>query len=103
MARLAQLPAPTRVIKIVAAGQTASIGAILAIFSRIAKRQPRIVCSGSSVGSLQPGRLALTSTVWTDLPVPALTPLTAGIQSVYARHLQLFQAGRLPLPPAARA
>ena len=98
MARLAELPSPLRITKILASGQTASIATILAIFSRIAKRQPRIVCAGSPVGSLQPSRLVLKSTVWTDLPLSGGTPLGTGIQSVYARHLQLFQAGRLPLP-----
>jgi len=102
MVRLAKLQAPVRVVKLIASGQTASIGAILAILSRIAKRQPRIVCSGSPKGKLQPSSLVLKSTVWIDLPLAAPTPLAAGIQSVFAHHLRLFQAGRLPLPPAIR-
>jgi UDP-glucose 4-epimerase len=102
MARLAQLPAPARVIKLIASGQTASIGAILAILSRIAKRQPRIVCSKAAAGKLQPSGLSLKSTVWSDLPLAPPMPLAAGIQSVFAHHLRLFQEGRLPAPPAIR-
>lgn len=96
--RLVRLPPPVRITKIIASGQTVSIGGILAIFSRIAKRQPRIICAGSSLGSLQPSRLPLRSTVWTDLRLPPQTPLPAGIRAVYGRHLELFQVGRLPLP-----
>ncbi len=101
--RLIRLPPPVRVVKIVASGQTASIGAILAVFSRIAKRQPRIICAGIPARALQPSRLALKSTVWTDLPLPAPTSLGEGIQAVYAHQLRLLQEGRLPLPPAMRA
>jgi UDP-glucose 4-epimerase len=96
--RLRRLPPPARVTKILASGQTVSIGAILAIFLRIAKRRPRIVCSASPLSALQPGRLPLKSTVWTDLPLAPSTPLPSGIQSVYRRHLELFQAGRLAFP-----
>ncbi len=103
MARLLSRPTPERITKIIASGQTVSIGGILSIFSKIAKRQPRIVCSGTPRGLLQPSRLALRSVVWTDLATAAPTPLPAGIQSVYAHQLRLFQGGRLPLPPALRA
>jgi len=103
MDRLTRMPPPARIVKIVASGQTASIGAILAVFSRIAKRQPRIVCAPTPIRALQPPRISLKSTVWTDLPLRAPTPISAGIQSVYAHHLRLFQAGRLPVPPATRA
>lgn len=96
--RLRGLPPPVRVTKILASGQTSSIAQILVVFSRIAKRQPRIVCSASPLSALQASRLPLRSTVWADLPVPPTTPLPSGILSVYRRHLELFQAGRLPVP-----
>ena len=98
MARLRSLPEPTHVTKIIASGQTTSIAGILAVFSHIAKRQPRIVCSADPLRRLQPMRLALRSTVWTDLPLPPETLLVTGIQAVYRYHLELFQAGRLPAP-----
>jgi nucleoside-diphosphate-sugar epimerase len=96
--RLRRRPLPVRVTKILASGNTSSIAGILGIFSRIAKRQPQIVCSGSPLSTLQPVRLPLRSIVWADLPVPPATPLPSGIQSVVRRHLELFQAGRLPVP-----
>lgn len=94
--RLRSLPSPARVMKIVASGQTTSIGSILSIFRRIARRQPRIICSGSPLGKLQPSRLALRSVTWPDLNVAPPTPLPAGIHAVYRHHLALLQAGRLP-------
>jgi UDP-glucose 4-epimerase len=101
MERLGVAAPPLRVTKIIASRQTASIGELLAVFSRIAKRQPRIVCGAVPSGALQPSRLTLKSTVWTDLPLPPPTPLGAGIQSVYREHLRLLQASRLPLPASA--
>jgi UDP-glucose 4-epimerase len=102
MDRLVRLPPPVRMTKIIASGRTATIGEILAVFSKVAKRRIQTVCSAHAAGSLQPSRLLLRSTVWTDLAMPALTPLEAGILSVYAHHLRLFQDGALPLPPANR-
>lgn len=97
MERLASAAEPARLVKIVASGQTASIAAILSIFTRIARRQPRIVCAAGGARS-QPGRLALKSVVWPDTASPDPTPLAVGIQSVYRSQLALYQAGRLPLP-----
>lgn len=102
MARLRSLPEPATVLKILASGQTSSIAGILAVFSRIAKRQPRIVCSGSALGKLQPTRLVLRSTVWPDLAPPLATSLAAGIQTVYRAQLALLQEGRLPAPVSVR-
>jgi UDP-glucose 4-epimerase len=96
MDRLRSLPPPIRATKIIASGHTTSIGAIIAIFGRIARRQPRIICSGSPLGELQPSRLALRSVTWEDLQFPPPTALAAGIHAVHRRHLELFQAGRLP-------
>jgi UDP-glucose 4-epimerase len=102
MDRQAGLAPPLRVTKIIASQQTASIGTLLAVFSRIAKRQPRIICGAIPAGALQPSRLSLKSTVWTDLSLPPPMPLGAGIQTVFAHHLRLLQASRLPPTPALR-
>jgi UDP-glucose 4-epimerase len=99
MDRLRSLPPPIRATKIIASGTTTSIGAILAIFGRISRRKPRIICSGSPLGRLQPTRLALRSVFWEDLRFPMPTSLAAGIHAVHRHHLQLFQAGLLPPLP----
>ena len=91
----------TNITKIFSAGETVTIAGIIAAFARIAKGHPRIICSADPAGSLQPLRLRFQSTVWTDLSMPARTPLTVGIQRVHQHLLSLFQEGRLPPPRPA--
>ena len=97
--RLRCLPR-ANIVKIFSAGETVTIAAILAIFARIAKGHPRIICSAGPARSLQPLRLQFQSTVWTDLPAPPRTDLAVGIQRVHQHVLSLFQQGRLSPAPA---
>jgi UDP-glucose 4-epimerase len=89
------------IVKIFSAGETVTIAGIIAAFARIAKGHPRIICSAAPARSLQPVRLQFRSTVWPDLPAPARTNLTVGIQRVHQHMLSLFQQGRLPPPRAS--
>jgi UDP-glucose 4-epimerase len=84
------------IVKIFSTGETVSIASIIAAFTRIARRHPRIICAANPARPFQPSRLQFQSTVWTDLPAPARTDLTVGIQRVHQHLLSLFQQGRLP-------
>jgi UDP-glucose 4-epimerase len=86
------------IVKIFSAGETVTIVGIIAAFARIAKGHPRIICSAAPNRALQPARLQVQSTVWTDLRAPARTDLAAGIQRVHQHMLSLFQQGQLPPP-----
>ena len=95
--RLRQCDAHASLVKIFAAEQSISIAGIIGIFSRVAKRPPRIVCRPHAMNRQQPGRLCFRSQAWTDLAPPAVD-LAAGIRAVYDHHLSLFQRGELPPP-----
>jgi UDP-glucose 4-epimerase len=97
--RLRRLDHPTSLVKIFAAEQSISIAGVIGIFTRVAKRTPRIVCMPHSVSRQQPSRLRFRSLAWTDC-APRLVDLAAGIREVYQDHLTLFQGGRLPAPSA---
>lgn len=88
------------VVKVFHAGGTVTIARIIGIFARIAKRQPRIICSVDPARSLQPDRLQFRSTVWADLASLARTDLATGIHRVHQYQLGLFQRGQLPPPPS---
>jgi UDP-glucose 4-epimerase len=96
--RLTRLERPTSLVKIFASEQSISIAGLIGIFTRVAKRPPRIVCMPDAVSRLQPSRLRFRSLAWTDR-APRRVDLAAGIAEVYQDHLRLFQHGRLPAPP----
>lgn len=87
------------VVKIFSAGEAVTIARIIGVYSRIAKRRPRIICSADPARFLQPDRLQFRTSVWTDLPTPVRTDLAVGIQRVHQHQFALFQQGRLPPPP----
>lgn len=95
--RLGEIPR-TSVVRIFCAGQTVTIARILGIYARIAKRQPRIICSVDPVRTLQPDRLQFRSTIWNDMTSYRRTDLATGILRVHQYQLDLFQQGRLPPP-----
>jgi UDP-glucose 4-epimerase len=96
--RLVRLERPTSLLKIFATEQSISIAGLIGIFTRVAKRPPRIVCMPDAVSRQQPSRLRFRSLTWTDR-APHMVDLAAGIAEVYQDHLRLFQQGRLPAPP----
>ena len=96
--RLRQSDRATSLVKIFASEQSISVAGIIGIFTRVAKRAPRIICMPSPVSRQQPSRLRFRSEVWTDL-APRAVDLAAGIRDVYQHHLHLYQRGRLPAPP----
>ncbi len=97
--RLLEAERTSSLVKIFASETSISIAGLIAIFARITKRPPRIVCMPQSGTGQQPGRLRFRSSVWTDL-APGMLDLAAGVHAVYQDHLSLFQRGRLPAPPA---
>jgi UDP-glucose 4-epimerase len=95
--RLQRLDRPTSLVKIFASEQSISVAGILGIFTRVAKRPPRIVCMPDAVSRQQPSRLRFRSLAWADR-APRMMDLAAGIAEVYQDHLRLFQHGQLPAP-----
>ncbi len=97
--RLRQADRPASLVKIFASEHSISVAGVIGIFTRVAKRAPRIICMPSPVSRQQPSRLRFRSVVWADR-TPSVVDLAAGIRDVYQDHLSLFQRGRLPAPPA---
>jgi hypothetical protein len=95
---MTRLERPTSLVKIFASEQSISIAGLIGIFTRVAKRPPRIVCMPDAVSRQQPSRLRFRSLAWTDR-APRRVDLAAGIAEVYQDHFRLFQHGRLPAPP----
>jgi UDP-glucose 4-epimerase len=96
--RLRRSDRPASLVKIFASEQSISIAGVIGIFTRVAKRAPRIICMPDPLSRQQPSRLRFRSRVWTD-QAPRMIDLAAGIREVYQDHLALFQRGRLPVPP----
>ncbi|HEY7141038.1 MAG TPA: NAD-dependent epimerase/dehydratase family protein [Methylomirabilota bacterium] len=96
--RLWRSDRPASLVKIIASEQSISIAGVIGIFTRVAKRAPRIICMPDPLSRQQPSRLRFRSRVWTD-QAPRMMDLAAGIREVYQDHLSLFQRGRLPVPP----
>ena len=84
------------IVKIFASEQSVSIAGLLAIFSRLARRQPRVIAAASPLTAQQPGRLQFKSVVLPDAS-PG-TELVVGVQRVFREHLRQLQAGTLLLP-----
>jgi UDP-glucose 4-epimerase len=97
LARLGRAEAPASLVKVVASEQSISIAGLIGIFTRVAKRAPRIICMPSPVSRQQPSRVRFRSEVWTDC-APRLLDLAAGIRQVLQDHLARHQAGELPVP-----
>jgi UDP-glucose 4-epimerase len=97
LAQLRQAAPGRRVVKIFAAGQSISIAGIIGIFSRVAKRPPRIVCMPHARHRQQPLRLQFRSEEMLDEAYPPATDLAAGIHAMLHHHVALYQQGRLPV------
>jgi UDP-glucose 4-epimerase len=82
--RLADEPAGSHRMKILASGRSVSIGALLGEFRRVVGRRPEIVMGSSPVSALQSRDLRMRSIVWPDLDHRPATNLSDGM----ARTLQ---------------
>ncbi|MFY0406868.1 NAD-dependent epimerase/dehydratase family protein [Solicola sp. PLA-1-18] len=67
------------VTKILAAGRSTTIAAVLGEYRRVFKRPPPVVLASSAASRFQVRDLRLRSVVWTELDGHARTPLGAGI------------------------
>lgn len=86
-------------LKVLASEDEVSIGGLLALFRRVARR-PVVVTSGLDPSAhLQPLHLRFRSTVWSSAGRARRTPLHEGVAQVYRHQLAQFTLGRLP-PPA---
>ncbi|SDO41065.1 UDP-glucose 4-epimerase [Cryobacterium flavum] len=83
-------------IKIIAAGRSVSIGALLSEFRRVSGRRPEIVMGSSPQSALQNIDLRLQSRYWPELDHRAKTNLTDGI----ARTLQDIRSSFLRAAPS---
>ena len=93
--RAAEIEPGSTVTKIVASGQSVSIGAILAETRRVIGRPATVVLANSPRSTLQGSALAFGSTVWPDLDARSLTSLPSGIhRTVEGLHRRLAE-GRL--------
>lgn len=88
------------VTKVYGSERETTVAALVGVFRRIAKRQLRVVAGPHPVRAQQPARLQFRSTIWTDEPALPATELLDGVSRVHRHQLALFQAGRLPAPPA---
>jgi UDP-glucose 4-epimerase len=95
--------AARHVIKIFGSEREISVGGLVGMFRRLAKRQLRIVFGIHPVGNQQPLRLQFRSQVWPDQLAVTRVDLFEGISRVYHQQLQLFQAGLLRPPPLTTA
>lgn len=91
-----------QVTKVYASERETTVGGLIGVFRRIAKRQLRVVSGLNPVRAQQPARLQFRSTVWRDQAEGVRTELLDGVSRVHRHQLALFQAGRLP-PPAPLA
>jgi UDP-glucose 4-epimerase len=85
-------------VKIMASEQETSLAQILAIFARVSHRFPKLICSPSPKGGIQPSRLQFRSLLWRHLGTPVGLSLQAGIKRLHQHHLALYLQGRLPPP-----
>ena len=99
MARRLRLEPPgTFVTRIVASGNSVSIGSLLGEVRRVLGRRPTVVMASSPTSSLQGSALSFRSTVWTETD-HRVTPLAAGIgQTVEDMRRQIAHGVLLPTP-----
>jgi UDP-glucose 4-epimerase len=91
-------PAGSVRVKIFASEQAVSLGHVLALFARFARRPIKVVSARLPGSALQPAGLKFRSVV---LPVPpAETGLLDGIARVWAGQAAMLREGRLALPRA---
>jgi UDP-glucose 4-epimerase len=86
-------------VKILASEQETSLAHVIATLARVSHRHPKLICSPSPAGCLQPSHLQFRSRVWRHLGTPRCFSLQAGINRLHQHHLALYLQGRLP-PPA---
>lgn len=85
-------------IKLFVDGRPASVGRIVGIFRRIARRSPRMIMRPIALGRNQPRMLAFRSVFRPELPSPLRTDLDVGIALTHQHQRALFAQGRLPPP-----
>lgn len=85
-------PTPGRpVLKICAAGQAVTVGALIGHCTAVFGRRPRVVMGSSPLTSMQAVDLRLRSVVETELDARVLTPMAPGIAATLAAtRIQLF-------------
>jgi UDP-glucose 4-epimerase len=83
------------IVKILAAQQGVTIGAMLAECRRLFKRKPKVVLGSSPNAKYQVRDLRLRSVVWPELDRRALTPLGVGITATAGDLLRGVQRGEL--------
>ncbi|MBV9122537.1 MAG: NAD-dependent epimerase/dehydratase family protein [Planctomycetes bacterium] len=89
-------------VKIFASEQETSLAQIIATFARVSRKRPRLICSPSPAGALQPRCLKFRSQLWPELGPPTGYGLQAGIHQLHQHYLALFLQGRLPPPENLR-
>lgn len=71
-------------LKILASGQSLTLGGVIGAVRQITRRRPPIVAGRSVAGRWQSGDLRLASTAWPPLQSGARTPMSVGIASCLA-------------------
>lgn len=89
-------------VKLCASEQDTTIGTLIGLFRRLARRHVRVVSALHPVQNQQPSVLQFRSVVWPDDPIQLGSTLASGIERVYRGHLMLHAQGRLPPPSPAR-
>jgi hypothetical protein len=79
-------------IKIIAAEEPTTIAQIVGIFRHITRSMPRIITSGSVLGSHYPHRMSFRSAVLTDTP-KARTGILQGIAEILEYERRSLAAG----------
>jgi len=85
---------PTRLTKIFASEQPASVAVIMGIFYRLARRRPRIIQATRPEARLQPRCLAFRSVVWPEI-ARARIGLPVGIRETYDDVMDQYRRGAL--------
>jgi UDP-glucose 4-epimerase len=93
-------PTARSVVKILASEEEISIGGLLALFRRVARRPVAVTAGLRRVGRLQPLHLRFRATVWPEVGRSARTPLLHGVAVVFRRQLEQYTSGTLSPPPA---
>ncbi len=83
------------VVKILASQQPATVSTVLAQLRWVTKRPVSVSIAASPLAARHARDLRMVSTVWPELDQHPLTPLSAGMQSVLSRILQIAGEGRL--------
>lgn len=103
LARLAELPVPTHVLKIYGSERETSIASLLGVFRAIGRKQLRVVSGLHAVSAQHPRRMVFRSGVWSNDRRLASTGLVVGVGQVHRHSLRQLQAGSLPRSPYVAA